>query len=171
MPDIEAHRGFPTAETFVWQPDTLPPSNNLLLQPKKNLQSFFLAKRTFSLFAQQPSRRSRLHFPISSHHILSPTPIYPKIAPTNSHPFQLTLKLVLLTGKCMGGRVFPLQDLERRAHFRVNSGANVLSLVCWLSPIFVALLAAESLGSHQCRDQATPGKTKVENCFLRDLKV
>ena len=56
-----------------------------------------------------------------------------KLRPTNSHPFQLTLKLVPLTGKCMGGGGFLLYKIWW-AHFGLNSGANVLSVRCWLSP-------------------------------------
>ena len=78
----------------------------------KNLPT--LPGRTFSI--QPEVGRHASISSVSSHHVLSGFQFTRKLRlPPNSHPFQLTLKLVLLTGKCMAGRVFALQDLERGA--------------------------------------------------------
>ena len=122
--------GFPTAETFVWQawhPSSSPASNNL---KTKKISTFCRGRDIFTWLCNQVSRHTPI---VSSHHILSGFPIYPKIAPYKFPPFPIDPKIGPSDRQMFGGRVFTLQDLVS-AHFGLNSGANVLSVCCWLSP-------------------------------------
>ena len=126
MPDIEAHRGGsrqrrPSSD----RPDTLPPLRlPIISKPKKS--QHFSERDIFTWLCNQVSRHTPI---VSSHHILSGFPIYPKIAPYKFPPFPIDPKIGPSDRQMFGGRVFTLQDLVS-AHFGLNSGANVLSVCC-----------------------------------------
>ena len=110
------------------RPDTLPPLQLPIIFHQKIPQNF-AKKKTFSICsATKLAVTSR----VSSHQILSGSPIYPKIAPHKFPPFPIDPKIGPSDQRMFGRRVFTYKIWW--AHFGLNSGANVLSVCCWLSP-------------------------------------
>ena len=127
MPDIEAHRG----GSRQWRPssdrpDTLPPLQLPIISKPKNIPTFCRERDIFTWLCNQVSRHTPI---VSSHHILSGSPIYPKIAPHKFPPFPIDPKIGP-SDREMFGAGFYFTRFGAAAHFGLNSGANVLSVWC-----------------------------------------